>query len=96
MVLIFRCHQDCDNICIDWGVDLSVAKAALPNHGVSGNMDPSILLGPEADIRSAVRDCIVQGGGAGAHLFNVGHGVMQGTPEEAVGWLVDEVKTFRG
>ena len=33
-------------------------------------------------------------GGPGAHLLNLGHGVMQGTPEEAVGYFVDEAKTY--
>jgi uroporphyrinogen-III decarboxylase len=28
--------------------------------------------------------------------LNLGHGVMQGTPEEAVGWLVDECKRYKG
>ena len=34
------------------------------------------------------------GGGPGHHLLNLGHGVIQGTPEESVGFLVDEAKLF--
>jgi len=29
-------------------------------------------------------------------LLNLGHGVMQGTPEEAVGWLINEAKSYKG
>ena len=58
------------------------------------NRNPSMT---KAQIEQAVRDCIDKAGGPGnKHLLNLGHGVMQGTPEEAVGWLVDECKRYRG
>ena len=77
-------------------MDLAKAKLALPNHGVSGNLDPTVLFAPEALLREEVRKNIMAGGGPGGHLLNLGHGVIQGTPEPSVGWLVDEAKTFRG
>jgi len=86
-----------DNLALDWGCDLKAARTVLgPERGVSGNLDPSILFAPEATIRAEVRKNIMAAGGPGHHLLNVGHGVMQGTPEESVGWLVDEAKNFRG
>jgi len=87
--------MDCDSVCIDWGVDLELAKATV-GKPVSGNLDPTVLFAPEATIRDAVRQNIMAGGGPGHHLLNLGHGVIQGTPEESVGFLVDEAKTFRG
>jgi uroporphyrinogen decarboxylase len=87
----------CDMICIDWQVDLANARAILgPDVPVSGNIDPRILFGTKEQIEQAVRDCIDKAGGPGKHLLNLGHGVMQGTPEEAVGWLIDECKRYRG
>ena len=86
----------CDMVCVDWGVDLAKAKRELPGKGVSGNLDPAVLFGPEDLVRAEVRANIMAGGGPGRHLLNLGHGVIQGTPEPAVGWLVDEAKTFRG
>jgi uroporphyrinogen-III decarboxylase len=63
---------------------------------VSGNVDPGILLGgTEEQIRAAARATIDAAGGPGCHLMNVGHGVMQGTPEESVGYFVDECKAYR-
>mmetsp|Transcript_498 Transcript_498/g.726 ORF Transcript_498/g.726 Transcript_498/m.726 type:complete len:443 (+) Transcript_498:94-1422(+) len=86
-----------DMICIDWAVDMGQARQILgPNVPVSGNLDPTILFGTKEQIQQAVRDCIDKAGGPGKHLLNLGHGVMQGTPEEAVGWLVDECRRYKG
>ena len=87
----------CDMIAVDWSVDMKEARKILgPDIPISGNIDPTILFGTKEQIEQAVRDCIDKAGGPGKHLLNLGHGVMQGTPEEAVGWLVDECKRYRG
>ena len=86
-----------DMIAVDWSVDMAEARRILgPEVPVSGNIDPTILFGTKEQIEQAVRDCIDKAGGPGRHLLNLGHGVMQGTPEEAVGWLVDECKRYKG
>lgn len=86
-----------DMIAIDWEVDMAEAREILgPDVAVSGNIDPTVLFGTKEQIEQAVRDCIDKAGGPGKHLLNLGHGVMQGTPEEAVGWLVDECKRYNG
>jgi len=87
----------CDMIAVDWSVDMAEARQRLgPNVAISGNLDPSILFGSKEQIEQAVRNCIDKAGGPGKHLLNLGHGVMQGTPEEAVKWLVDECKRYKG
>lgn len=87
-----------DMVAIDWHVDMAEARRILgPDVPVSGNIDPTVLFGTKEQVEQAVRDCIDGAGGPGnRHLLNLGHGVMQGTPEEAVGWLVDECKRYRG
>mmetsp|Transcript_19199 Transcript_19199/g.28757 ORF Transcript_19199/g.28757 Transcript_19199/m.28757 type:complete len:422 (+) Transcript_19199:100-1365(+) len=86
-----------DMIAVDWAVDMATAREILgPDVAISGNLDPTVLFGTKEQIEQAVRDCIDKAGGPGKHLLNLGHGVMQGTPEEAVGWLVDECKRYRG
>ena len=87
-----------DMIAIDWQVDMAQARKILgPDIPISGNIDPTILFGSKEQIEQAVRDCIDKAGGPGnRHLLNLGHGVMQGTPEEAVGWLIDEAKRYKG
>jgi len=87
----------CDMIAVDWAVDMAQARNSLGHDiAISGNLDPTILFGTKEQIEEAVRDCIDKAGGPGKHLLNLGHGVMQGTPEEAVGWLVDECKRYKG
>jgi uroporphyrinogen decarboxylase len=87
----------CDMIAVDWAVDMGTARSTLgPDVPISGNLDPTILFGTKSQIEEAVRECIDKAGGPGKHLLNLGHGVMQGTPEEAVGWLVDECKRYKG
>ena len=86
-----------DMIAVDWSVDMAKAREILgPDIAISGNLDPTVLFGTKEQIEEAVRDCIDKAGGPGKHLLNLGHGVMQGTPEEAVGWLVDECKRYKG
>merc|ERR1711937_590329 len=83
-------------IAVDWSVDMAEARRILgPDIPISGNIDPTILFGSKEQIEQAVRDTIDKAGGPGSkHQLNLGHGVMQGTPEEAVGWLIDEVKRY--
>jgi uroporphyrinogen decarboxylase len=87
-----------DMIAVDWSVDMRQARDILgPNVPISGNIDPTVLFGSKEQIEQAVRDCIDRAGGPGnRHLLNLGHGVMQGTPEIAVQWLVDEAKRYQG
>lgn len=85
-----------DMIAVDWSVDIGEARKILGDDiPISGNIDPTILFGSKEQIEQAVRECIDKAGGPGnKHVLNLGHGVMQGTPEEAVGWFVDEAKRY--
>jgi len=81
-----------DMLCIDWGVDMEQARKTLgKDKGISGNIDPRILFGTEEQIREAVVDCAEKAEGA-PFVMNLGHGVMQGTPEENVGALIDQAR----
>jgi uroporphyrinogen decarboxylase len=86
----------CDMISVDWSIDMKQARKILGDMPISGNLDPSILkFGTKQQIEQAVRECIDSAGGPGnRHILNLGHGVMQGTPEENVKYLVDECKRY--
>ena len=58
---------------------------------MQGNLDPSALLGPIAEIERKARD-IVRRGGKRGHVFNLGHGIYPETPIEAVEALVAAVR----
>ncbi|GLC42056.1 Uroporphyrinogen decarboxylase [Pleodorina starrii] len=73
-----------DVVGLDWAVDMKDARATLGQGvRVQGNVDPMCLFGPEEHIRAEVERCLRAAGPRG-HILNVGHGVVQGTPESSV------------
>lgn len=78
-----------DVIGLDWSVDMAVARQTLGHSTVvQGNVDPMILFGTPAAIEAATQQCLAAAGPRG-HILNVGHGVVQGTPEESVALFCD-------
>ena len=74
-----------DFIGLDWATGMAAARKALgPNVRVQGNVDPMVLFGPAEAIEAEVNKVLLEAGPRG-HILNVGHGVVQGTPEENVG-----------
>ncbi|KAG8464003.1 hypothetical protein KFE25_000171 [Diacronema lutheri] len=85
-----------DMLSLDWRCDMRTARRTLgASVKVAGNIDPLILFAPEPQIRAAVRQCIDDAGGRG-HVLNLGHGILQGTPEVNVAAFVDEAKVYAG
>jgi len=84
----------CDVVSLDWSIDMKRGREILgADRTVQGNVDPTILFGSDEQIRTAVHDNIRDAGGPGKHLLNLGHGVLQGTPESSVAAFVDAAKT---
>lgn len=82
-------------ISLDQFVNMRSARERLGRGvPVSGNVDPLVLLGPKAGIQDAVQTCIRDAGRHG-HILNLGHGVLQQTPESAVAAFVDSAKAAR-
>lgn len=78
---------------VDWRLPLVAAwqKIGL-DHPIQGNLDPSLLLaGPEA-ARRATTHLLEQVRGRPGHVFNLGHGVLPGTPVESVAAVVETVR----
>jgi uroporphyrinogen decarboxylase len=69
-----------DVVSVDWRTDLASAREKLGRRvALQGNVDPQILLGPEAEIRTAARAAVEKTGGLG-HILNLGHGILPTTP----------------
>ncbi len=83
-----------DALSLDWRLDLRAARARLGPIPVQGNLDPTVLYAPEAEIRRRVRAILDAGGGRG-HVFNLGHGVLPDTPISGVEAMIDEVRRYR-
>lgn len=61
---------------------------------LQGNLDPAVLFAQPAQIRSEVARALASYGAHGegsGHVFNLGHGISQFTPPEAVAVLVEAV-----
>ncbi|WP_293776079.1 uroporphyrinogen decarboxylase [uncultured Oxalicibacterium sp.] len=87
-----------DAVGLDWTVNLTKARAAVGNRvALQGNLDPTVLFAGPEQIRQEVAKVLDSFGAHGAgsgHVFNLGHGISQFTPPEAVATLVDAVHTM--
>jgi uroporphyrinogen decarboxylase len=52
------------------------------------------LFAPPAELDARVRDIIARAKGRPGHIFNLGHGVLPGTPVDAVRRVVDLVHSL--
>jgi uroporphyrinogen decarboxylase len=89
----------CDVVGLDWTVNLGQARARVGDRvALQGNLDPNVLFGGDQAVRSEVAKALdsfgprdAQGARAPGHIFNLGHGISQFTPPEAVKTLVETV-----
>ncbi|MGQ4650171.1 uroporphyrinogen decarboxylase [Lyngbya aestuarii] len=81
-----------DIVSVDWTVDMAEARQRLGSQmKVQGNMDPGALFGSKDFIRDRILDNIRKAGNQG-HIFNLGHGVLPGTPEDNVRFFFETAK----
>ncbi len=82
-----------DVIGLDWRIPLDIGRQAVGgNCAVQGNLDPITLFAPEALLHARVEEVLRQAGGMPGHIFNVGHGIVPGTPVENVQRVVRWVR----
>jgi uroporphyrinogen decarboxylase len=82
-----------DVIGLDWRVPLDEGwKAVGEGCGVQGNLDPIALFAPEAVLERRVREVLQAADRRPGHIFNLGHGIVPGTPVENVIRVVEWVK----
>jgi len=89
--LIATCGADV--ISLDWRIDLDAGWERVGyGHGVQGNLDPAVLLGPVEGVVAGTRRVLRQAGGRPGHVFNLGHGVLPGSTLENLQALVETVR----
>lgn len=84
-----------DAVGLDWTVNLGQARALVGDRvALQGNLDPVVLFADHGQIRAEVGKVLDAFGphqpGVG-HVFNLGHGISQFTPPEAVAVMVEAV-----
>lgn len=81
-----------DVIGLDWRVRLDEGwKRVGHDVAVMGNLDPVVLFANQDALRAQARRILDQAGGRMGHIFNLGHGILPGTPVENVIALVEMV-----
>ena len=76
---------------VDAFTSVPLAHSPIVSHA---SHDHSLTRSPGActQIAAGVRDCVTKAGKG--HILNLGHGVLQGTPERAVQAFVDAAKAM--
>jgi uroporphyrinogen decarboxylase len=81
-----------DVIGVDWRIELGDAWQTVGfDRGIQGNLDPALLLGPWAGVEQGAQRVIKGAGDRPGHIFNLGHGVLPGSPVEHLQRLVEFV-----
>ena len=78
-------------IGIDGRTPLDDGWDRVGNLAVQGNLDPAALLAPWDVVEEQALDVLARAGGRDGHVFNLGHGVLPGTPVGHLQRLVDMV-----
>src|SRR3984957_3235338 len=82
-----------DVIGLDWRQPLDEGWRAVGDaHAVQGNLDPITLFAPIEVLEQRVKEILRAAGGRPGHIFNLGHGIVPGTPVENVQAVVKMVK----
>lgn len=83
----------CEVVSIDWRVPISQVRAQLNGKTIQGNLDPAVLLAPK-EVITKEAERVLRDGLGGAHIFNLGHGIMKQTDPDHLAHLVDTVHRF--
>jgi uroporphyrinogen decarboxylase len=84
-----------DIVSVDWTVDMAEARQRLGSQvGVQGNIDPCALFGSPDFIRDRILET-VQKAGKHRHILNLGHGILQNTPEANAAFFFETAKQLR-
>jgi len=78
-------------IGIDHRVEIASAFDRFPGVAVQGNLDPVLLFAEREMLRKQTARALAEVGGRPGHIFNLGHGILPGTPVDNVIALVDLV-----
>ena len=84
-----------DVLGLDWRVPLDEGWRSLDYAcAVQGNLDPITLFAEPELIRKRVHQILAQAAGRPGHIFNLGHGIVPGTPVENVQAVVKFVREY--
>lgn len=84
-----------DVIGLDWRTTITEGWKSLGHAcAIQGNLDPISLFANQDLIETRVKQILTEAGGRPGHIFNLGHGIVPGTPVENVQAVVKFVREF--
>ena len=84
-----------DVLGLDWRIPLDEGwRAVGAGCAVQGNLDPITLFAPEDVLQARVNEILKLANGRPGHIFNLGHGIVPGTPVDNVIHVVEWVKQY--
>lgn len=85
-----------DVLGLDWRIPVDEARTLLgDNVAVQGNLDPITLFAPQDILKHRTEEILRRNAGQPGHIFNLGHGIVPGTPVENVIAVAEWVKQFK-
>jgi uroporphyrinogen decarboxylase len=83
-------------IGLDWRVPLDQGWQTIGfDRAVQGNLDPVVLFASIPEMKKHIHAVLHRAKGRPGHIFNVGHGILQHTPEENVKAAVEIIHEWR-
>jgi uroporphyrinogen decarboxylase len=87
---------DYDAISLDWTMDPRAAREVVGERAaLQGNLDPCALYAPPDEIRRRVGE-MLDAFGPGAHVANLGHGMLPDHDPDHAGAFIDAVQELSG
>jgi uroporphyrinogen decarboxylase len=81
-----------DVIGADWRISLRDAWERIgPGRAIQGNLDPVLLFADIETVKQRAAGILADAAGRPGHIFNLGHGILPGTPPDTVRRLTDFV-----
>lgn len=85
-----------DVMGVDWRVNIDQAWLDISyRSAVQGNLDPGALFAPLPELKMRVFELLKRTGTRPGHIFNLGHGILPGTPVSHVKAVVEMVREFK-
>jgi uroporphyrinogen decarboxylase len=86
-----------DVVSVDWRIELDRAWETIGfDCGIQGNLDPVLLFAPWDTISERADQILNHAARRPGHIFNLGHGILPGTPVDHVRRLVAHVHERSG
>lgn len=83
-----------DVLGVDWKTPMAEAAKIVTGKALQGNLDPVMLFTEWSNIEEASTKILDSMKGRDGYIFNLGHGILPGTPHNHVGKLASFVRNY--